>query len=101
MTESPLLPLLGWCALLAILSGMVLARTMPPRALIACLLAKYLIPVLYFGWFADGTWTLIDDITYLRQGLELAGEGYPPISVLVTRSGLGHLVILSEGIHIR
>ncbi len=100
MTESPLLPLLGWCALLALLSGLLLARTMPPRALIACLLVKYLIPMLYFGWFADGTWTLIDDLTYLRQGLELAGEGYTPISVLVTRTGLGHLVVLSEGIHI-
>lgn len=100
MTPSPLLPLLGWCAFLALLSMVILVRTMPPRVLVACVLVKFLITVVYFCWFADGAWVLVDDLTYLRQGLDLAGQGYTPLTVVLSKKGLTELIVLSEGLHV-
>jgi hypothetical protein len=100
MMAAPFLQLVAWAAFLALTAGAVLARTMPPRMLVACLVIKFLVPVVYFAWFADGTWTLIDDLRYLRVGLELAGQGYTPFSVFLSRHGLGQLFLLSEGVHV-
>lgn len=100
MTGGDQLVLVFAAVLLALLSCLVLARVMPPRLLLPVVAIKFTIPVAYFTWFADGRWVLLDDMSYLRQGLTLLGEGYTPFSVLLSQKGLQQLVILSEGLHI-
>ena len=48
---------------------------------LAVVLLKFALPVVYFAWIFDGTWTFIDDYTYLRVSRELLVEGLTPVSV--------------------
>lgn len=63
-------------------------------------LIKVLIPLLYFAFFFDGTWTFLDDISYQSQGTTMLERGYNPASALLTSDGLSNLFSLSGGFHI-
>ncbi|MBD1896896.1 hypothetical protein [Coleofasciculus sp. FACHB-129] len=63
-------------------------------------LVKVLIPLLYFAFFYDGTWTFLDDIGYQFQGKKMLELGYNPITALVNPDGLSNLMFLSGGRHI-
>lgn len=95
-----MLALIGAAAALALLACLVLVRALPPRLFLPCVFIKFAIPVAYFLWFQDGRWILVDDLVYLRQGLDLASAGYTPLSILGSRTGLEQLIVLSEGLHI-
>jgi len=45
------------------------------------MLGKVAVSFVYFAWFFDGTWVLQDDMTYLREGRLLLGEGWNPLSI--------------------
>ncbi len=100
MTGGDQLVLVLAACLLALLACAVLARALPPRLLLPVVAIKFAIPVAYFAWFADGRWVLVDDVTYLRQGLTLLAEGYTALSILWSQKGLQQLVVLSEGLHV-
>lgn len=59
---------------------------------------KALVPLVYFAFFFDGSWTLIDDVTYQLHGEELRLH-YGPLSALWQEEGRAKLIELSEGRH--
>lgn len=87
-------------ACLALASGLILWRTMPPRWVALTVLVRFGIAVLYFLWFADGRWTMLDDVTYLRQGTALMEAGYDALTVLTDRAAFSELVLMSGGFHV-
>lgn len=61
---------------------------------------KVAIPFAYFAWFYDGTWTFLDDMGYLSQGIEMLRLGYTPVTALTNPEGLQQLMSMSGGQHI-
>jgi hypothetical protein len=58
--------------------------------------AKSLVYVLYFGLVFDGTYTFLDDWTYLERGAELRAEG---VNLLTAFDNLPMLIAIGEGDH--
>lgn len=88
-------------ALFTSVVGLLLtARYLPLLAALLVTVVKVTIPVVYFAWYYDGTWTFLDDVTYWNHGKLLLAAGYDPISVLLRIDGLALLVMLSLGPHI-
>ena len=74
--------LAGAAVVLAALAHVLFLRgRLPLPVALAVLVAKFALPVAYFAWMFDGTWTFIDDYTYLRVSRELLVEGLTPITV--------------------
>lgn len=64
--------------------GVLITRNfLPIQITLFVSLVKTSIPLIYFAWFYDGTWTFKDDWQYLSVGSELSRLGYTPISVLL------------------
>ena len=61
---------------------------------------KVAVPLVYFSWYYDGTWTHLDDLSYLQQGMVLLDAGYNPLTLFVKDGGLTMLISLSGGSHI-
>ncbi len=92
---------LVWAALWVGLLGLwVSSRDLPFPVALCVAGVKIAIPFVYFGWFYDGSWTFLDDITYQAQGTEMLQLGYTPITALVNPEGIQHLISLSGGFHI-
>lgn len=58
--------------------------------------AKSLVYVLYFGLVFDGTYTFLDDWTYLERGAELRAEG---VNLLTAFDNLPVLIAVGQGDH--
>ena len=88
----------------AIAVGLVAAllswRTLglPLASLVAAI--KLFIPFAYFAWFYDGSWNLLDDLSYVEQGLYLRDSGFDPITVFFSPEGRLALFNVSGGAHI-
>lgn len=61
---------------------------------------KVSIPFVYFSFFYNGTWNLLDDLTYAEHGKQLLELGYNPLTVLVDPKGLLQLMVMNSGYHI-
>ena len=70
----------------------------PPAILISG--AKVLVPLLYFAFFFDGSWTLVDDWIYFENGQDLLKEGYDPFTILFDGESLLYLLAMSAGHHV-
>lgn len=70
-----------------------------PKALLVVIF-KITIPLMYFAWFADGTWTFVDDIEYFYQGQEMLQLGYTPLTALLSADGRWHMLVTAGGSHI-
>lgn len=82
------------------LSLLMLGRHLPPLAALLAAAVKAAVPLVYFAWFYDGTWTFLDDVTYWDHGRLLLATGYDPFTVLLRADGVATLVMLSLGPHI-
>lgn len=91
--------LLASALIVAALGAVVLRRIFPWRAAVAVAGVKFAIPLIYFAAYYDATWTIIDDITYFRQGRVLLASGYNPVSVLLDGEGFKLLLYVSDGFH--
>lgn len=60
---------------------------------------KVIIPFLYFAFFFDKSWTILDDWGYFENGERLIKQGYGPISSLLEKNGIISLIVLSKGHH--
>jgi hypothetical protein len=97
MPASPTLDLAIATALCAVACALLLRRLTSWRVAIPLALAKALLAFVFFGWFYDGTWTILDDIAYYREGRVLAAAGFNPISVLVSKKGIAALFFVGNG----
>ncbi|MGK5090830.1 hypothetical protein WDW89_02300 [Deltaproteobacteria bacterium TL4] len=58
---------------------------------------RIMIPLFYFGFFFDGHWNFLDDITYLRSGAYILDRGYNPLTALITTGGQKVLLQVTGG----
>lgn len=86
--------------LVGIAGAVIAARDLPPVTAILVATTKTIIPLAYFGYFFDGTWTFLDDVTYQLQGEEMLRLGYGPLTALLDEGGRSKLFELSEGRHV-
>jgi hypothetical protein len=55
------------------------------------------IPLLYFAYFYDGTWQMIDDILYHDFAVRLLGAGYGPVTIFTNDVARASLFDASSG----
>lgn len=92
--------LLGIAFCTAAVSYLVALLYLEPLKAIMVVLFKFSLPVIYFAFFFDGSWTFVDDFEYLRLGRELISQGYEPLTVLISSEGRETLRSLAGGTHI-
>ena len=100
MSRASRLKLFALTAVCLVLAAAALWSRVPPALLVAALVVRFAIPLLYFGAWHDGTWSLVDDITYFRQGQALLARGVDPIGFFFDRHALTWLFVDSRGNHI-
>ncbi len=92
---------LGWEAVVVtILAALVVRRDLGLPAAVAVALLRVAVPVIYFSWYFDGQWTILDDVTYFANGQRMLDEGFNPLSALTTFDGFEQLRSLSGGSHV-
>ncbi len=71
-------------------------------AVVALLIAavRVGVPVVYFAWYYDGAWTILDDFSYFTDGQRMLADGFNPLTALFTVEGFEELQMLSGGNHI-
>jgi hypothetical protein len=96
-----LTPNLLWVSLVAAAVGfLIISRILSygKALIVACV--KVSIPLIYFSWFFDGTWTFLDDMTYLDIGERMLQWGYNPLTVFTDKAAYDHLQMYAGGHHI-
>jgi hypothetical protein len=63
-------------------------------------LIRVAIPLAYFAWFFDGSWTLRDDLRYTASGILMLRQGFNPISIFFGEGGYDALLEQARGPHI-
>src|SRR5215471_11858148 len=90
-------------ALFVILFGTIvsvrLIRLNLPGALLLALV-KASIPFVYFGYYSNRAWHLLDDMTYYEVGRLLLAKGNNPFLIIFTVDGRGQLFSLAGGNHV-
>jgi hypothetical protein len=76
-----------------------LLRISLPAAL-ALGLVKASVPFLYFGYFSNSAWHLMDDIKYYEMGRLLLAKGSNPFLIFFSWSGREQLFSVAGGMHI-
>lgn len=79
---------------------LILRRDLGAVAALILALFKALVPVVYFAWFFDGTWTFRDDYAYMEHGKALLANGFTPLEALTSAEGLLMLGALAGSAHI-
>jgi hypothetical protein len=92
--------LLACTAIMAGIAALILRRILPWRRAIPAAVIKLAIPLIFFSVYYDGQWTIIDDLTYYRQGRLLLASGYNPISVFLDPKGFALLLYVSASFHV-
>lgn len=82
------------------LCWLTVRRLLPPGGGLLLALVKVLVPLVYFAFFFDATWTHSDDWAYLNHARELLADGYGPIAVLLNSTGLERLRAVAGSWHI-
>ena len=85
---------------IAALAALVAMRDLPAMAAMTIALVRVGISVIYFAWYYDGTWNVIDDLVYFSNGASLLSQDFNPISALLTFEGFEHLQVISGGHHV-
>jgi hypothetical protein len=88
-----------WVAALlsAVVGAVILRRCCGWRAAILIASIKCSLVVSYFALYYDGSWTIVDDVTYYRQGRLLLAAGFNPLTVFTSENGFATLLFLSNG----
>jgi len=88
-------------ALLLFAVGLIIcARVVSLPTAIVVSGVKALLPMLYFAFLFDGSWTFLDDWGYFDHGQVLTQSGYNPLSFLFHADSLLTLFILVGGHHV-
>lgn len=87
--------------LTALFGAWILARTVRIKWWTALALGvlKVSIPFLYFAYYFDGSWTILDDFSYFKFGDVLLGKGNNPFLILFTADGRDQLFAVANGAH--
>lgn len=94
LTLEILLPAAACCALAI---ALVWRRLGPPLSCLVSIL-RFAVPVLYFAWFYDGTWTISDDVFYYEQSHALRAE-YTLSDLVLSKEGLRALFSTNHARH--
>ncbi len=92
---------LFWAALTTGLLGYLVARrTLSIPVALSVTYIKIGIPFVYFAWFFDGTWTMVDDFKVISDATAMIASGYTSISALSNADGILQMSALARGPHI-
>ncbi len=96
-----LTPNLLWLAcIIGLLSAWIAWRDLPLSWSIGLGALRIAVPLVYFAWYYDGDWNLLDDLTYFSHADTVLDKGYNPLTVLLDPSGVDLLTSLNGGHHI-
>lgn len=87
-------------ATIFVLGMAICLRVLSVPASMAVAGTKTALPFVYFSLFFDGSWTFLDDMSYLEQGQKLLASGYDPWTFFFNGEAFAQLVALSGGHHI-
>lgn len=99
MSQGLTFDLLKAALVVAFVSYCIVRRDLSFITAISVTTIKFAIPTIYFAWFYDGAWTLMDDLTYLAQGYTLLNSSFNPITILISDTGIMELKKLAGGPH--
>ena len=86
--------------IIGLLAAIVAWRCLPLKIAVGIATVRVTIPVIYFAWYFDGSWTFLDDWAYFGHGSELLQKGHTPWTVLLVPEAFEQLQSLSGGNHI-
>ncbi len=84
----------------ALLAVLTVRRDLGLFTALAVAVLRVSVPLIYFSWYFDGRWTILDDVTYFANGQQMLDEGFNPLTALLTFDGFEQLRSLSGGNHI-
>jgi len=87
-------------ATIFVLGMAICLRVLSVPASMAVAGIKTALPFVYFIFFFDGSWTFLDDMSYLEQGQKLLASGYDPWTFFFNDEAVSQLMALSGGHHI-
>jgi len=91
--------LLWEAAVVLVLAAAIASREMRLAPAVVLAIVRVCVPLVYFGWYFDGQWTMLDDLSYYGDGADLVAAGLDPISALFTPDGFEQLQSLPGGQH--
>jgi hypothetical protein len=78
--------LLGFCGGIFVACLFIAWRRLPLWSAVTIAFVRVFIPLLYFAWYYDGTWTFVDGVEYIDHGETLLDQGFSPLSILSRES---------------
>lgn len=83
------------------MAGIVILRKPLGTIMATCVTALRIVPVvIFFSFYFDGQWGILDDVTYYHQGRQLIEMGIHPFSVLFDEGARDKVHELAGGPHI-
>src|SRR5207248_2753537 len=83
-----------------LVAGLICRPTLGLPLAILTAVVKLFVPFAYFAWSYDGSWNLLDDLSYLEAGLYLRDSGHDPLTIFFSPEGRLTLFSVSGGVHI-
>lgn len=91
---------LCWISLgIGTLCALIATRRLPLAVAVLVAAVRVIIPLVYFAWYYNSGWTILDDQVYFASGNELMRSGDNPLSILLNTDGFNYLCTLSHGRH--
>jgi hypothetical protein len=78
--------LLALCGGVFGVSLLIASRRLPTSWAITLAAVRVFFPLIYFAWYFDGQWVVLDDLEYTNHGEILVEQGYTPLSLLHAES---------------
>ena len=85
---------------MAAVATLIAIRSLPLGLALAIVAIRFALPTIYFAWYFDGAWTMLDDLTYLEHGGRLLDLGYHPLSLITDSQAYETTCALIGGRHI-
>lgn len=74
-------------------------RRLPASWAVLLAAIRVFVPLIYFAWYFDGQWTILDDLVYFDHGQNLLEQGFTPLSIL-TAEGRTTVYSMVGGDHV-
>jgi hypothetical protein len=90
--------------LIAVVTGalclLIAMRHLSPFTASLLTVVRISIPLVYFAYYFDGEWCILDDVVYYTDADRMLQEGFNPLTALFTSDGYQLLSAYSSGHHI-
>ena len=91
--------LLALSGVVFLAGAVITSRRLPVLWALAIAFLRVFASLMYFAWYFDGQWSMLDDLSYFEQGNYLLQWGYSPLSI-VTAEGRDAIAAHIDSSHI-